>query len=382
MMRAWTNCGSASPSCSNGCGTCRCGFDLPARERELSEARAQSSAPGLWNDPARAQALMRRIHRLERQVGIWRSLERRGADLDAIAGLAGETGGEERAALEADIGAELDGLEAQFAGLEVALTLGGPYDDHSAVLAIHAGAGGTDAQDWVEMLLRMYLRWAEDHEFRTQVVALSPGDEAGLKSVSVRIGGDDAYGLMRSERGVHRLVRISPFDASNARHTSFALVEVMPEAQDGDIEIALRPEDLRVDTYRASGHGGQNVQKNDTAVRITHLPTGIVVTCQNERSQVRNRESAMQVLRSRLLEIELGKREAELARIKGAHVQPGWGNQIRSYVLHPYRMVKDLRTGVETSDTGAVLDGAIDGFVHAWLREQVGADAGDGSAGR
>ncbi len=315
---------------------------------------------------------MKRVARLERQVETWRSLERRSADLADLAELADETDGEDHDALERDIEEELGGLEAQFAELEVALTLGGPYDDHSAVLAIHAGAGGTEAQDWVEMLLRMYLRWAERHEYQTRVMSISSGDEAGIKSVSIRVGGEDAYGLLRSERGVHRLVRISPFDASNSRHTSFALVEVMPEAQDEDIEIEIRPEELRVDTYRASGHGGQNVQKNDTAVRLTHLSTGIVVTCQNERSQLRNREAAMQVLRSRLLEIELEKREAELARLKGDHVQPGWGNQIRSYVLHPYRMAKDLRTNLETSDTNAVLDGEIDAFIHAWLREQVG----------
>ena len=354
----------------------RCGFDLPARERELNEARTQAAAPDLWNDSERAQALMKRVARLERQVETWRTLERRSADLADLVELADDTDGEDHDALERDIEEELGGLEAQFTELEVALTLGGPYDDHSAVLAIHAGAGGTEAQDWVEMLLRLYLRWAERHEYGTQVVSISPGDEAGIKSVSIRIIGEDAYGLLRSERGVHRLVRISPFDASNSRHTSFALVEVMPEAQDEDIEIEIRPDELRVDTYRASGHGGQNVQKNDTAVRLTHLSTGIVVTCQNERSQLRNRESAMQVLKSRLLEIELEKRELELARIKGVHVQPGWGNQIRSYVLHPYRMAKDLRTNLETSDTNAVLDGEIDDFIYAWLREQVGVEEG------
>ena len=320
---------------------------------------------------------MRRVARVERLVETWRTLERRSADLQDLAALAAETAGEERAALAGDIAGELAGLEAQYDELEVALTLGGPYDDHDAVLAIHAGAGGTEAQDWTEMLLRMYLRWAERHRFGTEVVAISSGEEAGIKSVSVRIAGDDVYGLLRSERGVHRLVRISPFDASKARHTSFALVEVMPEAQNDDIEIDVRPDDLRIDTYRASGHGGQNVQKNDTAVRITHLSTGIVVTCQNERSQLRNRESAMQVLRSRLLELELEKREAEMAELKGAHVAAGWGNQIRSYVLHPYHMVKDLRTGHETSDTGAVLDGEFDDFVYAYLRSQVGTGAAE-----
>ena len=318
---------------------------------------------------------MRRVARLERQVESWRGLERRSADLGELAELADETEGEERDALAADIERELSGLEAQFAEIEVALMLGGPYDDHDAVLAIHAGAGGTDAQDWTEILLRMYLRWAERHGFSADVVSISPGEEAGIKSVSVRVDGDDAYGLLRSERGVHRLVRISPYDASNSRHTSFALVEVMPEAEDADIEIEIRPEELRVDTYRASGHGGQNVQKNDTAVRLTHLPTGMVVTCQNERSQLRNRESAMQVLKSRLLVMELEKREAAMAKLKGEHVSAGWGNQIRSYVLHPYRMVKDLRTGHETSNTGAVLDGEFDDFVYAWLRNQVGVAA-------
>ncbi len=323
---------------------------------------------------------MRRVARLEAQVESWRSLERRSSDLADLAELADETEGEERDALAADIRHDLAGLEAQFGEIEVAIMLGGPYDDHDAVIAIHAGAGGTDAQDWTEILLRMYLRWAERHGFSPEVVSISSGEEAGIKSVSIRVDGDDAYGLLRSERGVHRLVRISPFDASRSRHTSFALVEVMPQIQDEDIEIEVRPEDLRVDTYRASGHGGQNVQKNDTAVRLTHLPTGIVVTCQNERSQLRNRESAMLVLKSRLLEIELEKREAEMAELKGEHVQAGWGNQIRSYVLHPYRMVKDLRTGHETSDTGAVLDGEFDDFVYAWLRSQVGVAAAEAAS--
>ena len=323
---------------------------------------------------------MRRVARLEAQVESWRSLEQRSADLADLAELADETEGEERAELAADIGRELGELEAQFGEIEVAIMLGGPYDDHDAVLAIHAREGGTDAQDWTEILLRMYLRWAERHGYSADLVSISSGEEAGIKSVSIRVDGDDAYGLLRSERGVHRLVRISPFDASRSRHTSFALVEVMPQVQDEDIEIEVRPEDLRVDTYRASGHGGQNVQKNDTAVRLTHLPTGIVVTCQNERSQLRNRESAMLVLKSRLLEIELEKREEEMAALKGEHVQAGWGNQIRSYVLHPYRMVKDLRTGHETSDTGAVLDGEFDDFVYAWLRSQVGVAAAEAAS--
>jgi peptide chain release factor 2 len=223
------------------------------------------------------------------------------------------------------------------------------------------------------MLLRMYLRWADRHGMKAEILAISSGDEAGIKSVEVRVSGENAYGLLRSERGVHRLVRISPFDSSHSRHTSFALVEVMPEASEGDINVEINSDDLRIDTYRASGNGGQNVQKNDTAVRITHLPSGIVVTCQNERSQNRNRESAMLVLESKLLELEIERVERERAAIKGEHVEAGWGNQIRSYVLQPYRMVKDLRTDAETSDTNAVLDGDIDQFINAYLRTQVGA---------
>ena len=322
---------------------------------------------------------MKEVARLEALTSTWSDLERRSTDLEALVALAGEAGEEEHAELAADIEGELADLERQYADLEFTLTLSGPYDDHPALLAIHAGAGGTDAQDWTEMLLRQYLRWAQQQGFTSEVLSISNGEEAGLKSVNVRIDGDNAYGLLRSERGVHRLVRISPFDASKARHTSFALVEVMPEAGAGEIAIEINRDDLRIDTYRASGNGGQNVQKNDTAVRITHLPSGIVVTCQNERSQNRNRESAMAVLESRLLEIELEQREAEMAELRGEHVEAGWGNQIRSYVLHPYKLVKDLRTDVETSDPGAVLDGDIDGFIRSYLRQQVGSGAGDGS---
>ena len=318
---------------------------------------------------------MKAVARLESLISTWSTLESGTSDLEELLALADETDDEEREALARDIGRELRQLERQFAALEVQLTLGGPYDGRNAVLSIHAGAGGTEAQDWAEMLLRMYLRWAERLGFKAEIFAISNGDEAGLKSVTVHVTGDSAYGLLRSERGVHRLVRISPYDASNSRHTSFALIEVMPEADNEDITIEISPDDLRIDTYRASGNGGQNVQKNDTAVRITHEPSGIVVTCQNERSQNRNREAAMQVLRSRLLVLELERREAEMAELKGVHVDAGWGNQIRSYVLQPYKMVKDLRTGAETSDTSAVLDGGIDEFVNAYLRSQVGQDA-------
>ena len=353
---------------------CRCDFDLPDAERRLAGLREQSADPDLWNDQQRAQAVMREAARLEKMVTTWADLPREAEDLVELIELAEESEEDERAALQSDIEKELAGLERRFADLEFDLTLSGPYDQRNAVLSIHAGAGGTEAQDWAEMLLRMYLRWGERHGLTTEILSLASGDEAGVKSADVRLAGDNAYGLLRSERGVHRLVRISPFDSSASRHTSFALIEVMPEAEHGDVTVEIKPEDLRIDTYRASGHGGQNVQKNDTAVRITHLPTGIVVTCQNERSQGRNRESAMLVLESRLLELELEKQEAERAQLKGEHVEAGWGNQIRSYVLQPYRMVKDLRTNAETSDTSGVLDGDLDEFITAYLRHQVGQD--------
>jgi peptide chain release factor 2 len=352
---------------------CRCDFDLPAQQSRLAELREAAQAPDLWDNQNRAQRVMKEVSRLENLVNTWSALETGSSDIQEFVAMAeAEDDATERAALTTDLQSELASLEAQFAALELTLTLGGEYDDRNAMLAIHAGAGGTEAQDWAEMLLRMYLRWADSHSFKAEILAISSGEEAGLKSVEIKIAGDNSYGLLRSERGVHRLVRISPYDSSHSRHTSFALVEVMPEASEGDINVEINSDDLRIDTYRASGNGGQNVQKNDTAVRITHLPSGIVVTCQNERSQNRNRESAMLVLESRLLEREIERVEAERAEIKGEHVEAGWGNQIRSYVLQPYRMVKDLRTNTETSDTNAVLDGAIDEFIYNYLRSQVG----------
>ena len=320
---------------------------------------------------------MRGVSRLEAMLTTWENLNTHVADVQALLELAQEANTEDRAGLAEEIGNEIGSLEREYRDLEVVLTLSQPYDARNALISIHAREGGTEAQDWTEMLLRMYLRWAESHKFKADILSLSAGEETGVKSVEVRIEGENAYGLLRSERGSHRLVRISPFDSSHSRHTTFALVEVMPEAEQGDVTVDIDPDDLRIDTYRASGHGGQNVQKNDTAVRILHIPTGIMVTCQNERSQNRNRESAMTVLHSRLLEMEIEKREVERAKIRGEHVDAGWGSQIRSYVLHPYKMVKDLRTNVETSDTGAVLDGGIDEFIMAYLRAQVGVDDGE-----
>lgn len=267
---------------------------------------------------------------------------------------------------EADVDREAADLEKVFHRERTLLLFSGEYDAKNAVLTISAGAGGTEATDWAEMLLRMYLRWAERHRFRTDVVDSSEGEQAGIKSATVTINGRFAFGWLRAERGVHRLVRISPYDAQKRRQTTFALVEIMPEADD-DVEIELNWDDIRVDTFRSSGAGGQHVQKTESAIRLTHLPTGIVVTCQNERSATQNRELATRVLKSRLLELEIEKREDELRKLRGEHVTAGWGNQIRSYVLHPYQMVKDLRTGHETSNTGAVLDGDLDTFMQAEL---------------
>ena len=270
-----------------------------------------------------------------------------------------------------DLERDLASLQSDWTRMESRLLLSEPYDDRPAILSVHAGAGGTESQDWAEMLLRMYLRWAEQHRFKTEILEQTEGEEAGLKSVTVGIDGRWAYGQLKSERGVHRLVRISPFDSQKRRHTSFALVEVMPEVAE-DVEVEIDEKDLRVDTYRASGAGGQHVNKTDSAVRLTHLPTGIVVTCQNERSQAQNRERAMAVLRAKLVERKMQEHEAEMARLRGEHVEAGWGNQIRSYVLQPYTMVKDLRTNHETSNPTAVLDGDLDAFIDAYLRSRIG----------
>jgi len=314
---------------------------------------------------------MQQIAAIRSRIETWRGLERRARDVTELLELAmSET--DESVASSAS--SDLDAIEKTLRELEFQLQLSGEYDARNAILAVHAGAGGTESQDWAEMLLRMYLRWAERRGFATDVLDVMEGEEAGIKSATVEITGAYAYGYLSSERGVHRLVRQSPFDSSHSRHTSFAKVEVLPEVETG-AEIEIDPDDLRIDVFRSSGAGGQNVQKNSTAVRITHIPSGLVVTCQNERSQGRNRDSAMKVLESRLLEIELQKQEEEKARLKGKRIDMGWGNQIRSYVLHPYKMVKDHRTDFETSDTTAVLDGEIDGLIEAFLQSRVGEDA-------
>ncbi|MCP4600935.1 MAG: peptide chain release factor 2, partial [Proteobacteria bacterium] len=266
---------------------------------------------------------------------------------------------------------EVESLEHQLEKLEFQLVLSGEHDQDSALLSIHAGAGGTESQDWTEMLRRMYLRWAEASGYKTSLVDQTAGEGVGLKSVTLEIEGDYVYGYLKAERGVHRLVRISPFDASRRRHTSFALVEVVPDL-DTDIEIEIDSDDLEIDVFKSGGAGGQHVQKNATAVRLKHMPTGIVVSCQNERSQLQNRETAMRILRGRLYDLELKKQEETQAKLKGQHVEAGWGNQIRSYVLHPYKMVKDHRSGHEVGNAEAVLDGRLDDFIKAYLRHMIG----------
>lgn len=311
---------------------------------------------------------MRRLSDLRDQVETWQGIAGRVRDALELADMAVEEADD---SLLADLTTEVEALENQLEKLEFQLALSGPHDKDSALLSIHAGAGGTESQDWAEMLMRMYLRWAEASGYKPTLIDQTEGEGAGLKSVTMEIAGEYAYGYLKAERGVHRLVRISPFDASRRRHTSFALVEVVPDL-DTDIEIEIDPDDLEIDVYKSGGAGGQHVQKNATAIRIRHLPSGIVVTCQNERSQLQNREMAMRILRGRLYDLELQKQEEEQARLKGQHVEAGWGNQIRSYVLHPYKMVKDHRTGYEVGNAEAVLDGRLDDFIEAYLRQTIG----------
>lgn len=308
---------------------------------------------------------------MRQEVGSWQDLAKRASELAALADLAIDEG-EEGLAPELEAGAA--DLQTEVDRREFELLLNGPYDRRNAIVTVFAGAGGVDSQDWAEMLLRMYLRWAERRGFKAEALDLTPGEEAGIKSGSIEIAGPHAYGYLRAEKGVHRLVRLSPFDGAHRRHTSFASVEVMPEVEDS-LEVQIDPEQIRMDVFRATGAGGQNVNKTSCAVRLTHLPTGIVATCQNERSQVQNRETAMKILSARLLELERRRLEQEKAELRGEHVEAEWGNQIRSYVLHPYTMVKDHRTDAETSDTAGVLNGDIDEFINAYLTSRIGTAA-------
>ena len=309
---------------------------------------------------------MRLVSEQKNVVQEWRELEKNLADIAELIPLA-----EEDAILNEEIQSEIEKVAVRLDEMELEMAFSSEYDARNAILAIHAGAGGTESQDWAQMLLRMYLRWAERRGYRAEILDISPGDEAGIKSTIVGVSGSYVCGYLKSEHGVHRLVRLSPFDADHARHTSFALVEVMPEAE-ADVDVKIEPEDLKVDVFRSSGPGGQHMQKTSSAVRLTHLPTGLVTTCQSERSQHQNKEIALKILQARLLELELARRAEERARLKGKRIAAGWGNQIRSYVLHPYKMVKDHRTDYQTSDTDAVLDGELDDFITAYLRSIVG----------
>jgi len=309
---------------------------------------------------------MRRLAEQRKVVALWRGMEQKAAEMAELISL-------EDSSLQAEIEAEVENLASRLDEMELEAAFKSEYDARNAILAIHAGAGGTESQDWAQMLMRMYMRWAERRRYQAEVLDLSPGEEAGIKSVVIGVNGDYANGYLRSEHGVHRLVRLSPFDADHARHTSFALVEVMPEAEPG-VDVRIEPDDLKVEAFRSSGPGGQHMQKTSSAVRLTHLPSGLAVSCQSERSQHQNKEIAMKILRSRLLELELVKQAEERAKLKGKHIAAGWGNQIRSYVLHPYKMVKDHRTDYQTGNTEAVLDGELDGFINAYLRSIVGEE--------
>ncbi len=311
---------------------------------------------------------MREIGGLRKEVQRWRNLEQKVTDIAELISLTGDD-----AQLQSEIQAEVEAVSVDLDEFEFQLSFGSEYDARNAILTIHAGAGGTESQDWAEMMMRMYIRWAERRNYKTEVLDISPGEEAGVKSVIMAVNGDYASGYLKSEHGVHRLVRLSPFDSDHARHTSFALVEVMPEAE-ADVDVKVEPDDLKVETFRSSGPGGQHMQKTSSAVRITHLPTRTVVTCQSERSQYQNKEIAMKILQARLLDLKLAEQAAERAKLKGERVAAGWGNQIRSYVLHPYKMVKDHRTNYQTGDTEAILDGDLDGFITAYLRSIMGKE--------
>lgn len=341
-------------------------FDLPRKRIQLIELEKQSEATDLWQEPDNAQRVMKWISILREEIEDWQKLEQKVNDSLELANLGDDS-------LRTELEREVDEIEDQIGRREFIAMLSGEHDRGNAMLAIHAGAGGTDSQDWAEMLQRMYLRWAEKKGYKTEVLDLTLGEEAGIKSVTIAVDGLYAFGYLLSEKGVHRLVRLSPFDSSHRRHTSFALVEVLPQVEN-DNEVEINTDDLRIDVFRSSGAGGQNVQKNATAIRITHLPTGIVVSCQNERSQVQNRENAMRVLRARLLELKEQEQVEQMAELRGEYTKAEWGSQIRSYVLHPYQLVKDHRTDHEVGNIQAVLDGEIDGFIESYLISKVGVN--------
>lgn len=334
---------------------------MASKELKLSQLEKEIEAPDFWANPSQAQQVMKQYNSIKGELDSWRAFSHRLRDALELAQLEDEN-------LRGELEAETSAIEAELEKRSFTAMLSGKYDHDSAILAIHAGAGGTDSQDWAAMLERMYIRWAEEHGYDTEILDITEGEEAGLKSVTIAVEGEYAFGYLRSEKGVHRLVRLSPFDAAHRRHTSFALVEILPQVSMDEADIEIDPGDIKMDVYRSSGAGGQNVQKNATAVRLTHIPTGIVVTCQNERSQSQNREFAMRILRARLLELRQAEREEERAVLRGEYTKAEWGSQIRSYVLHPYQMVKDHRTEYEKGNTQSVLDGDLDEFMEAYLR--------------
>ncbi len=323
--------------------------------------------PDFWNDQNGAQTIINEANGIKAIVNEYNDLLSTQENLEMMLELLKEEPDED---LHADLETELQDFQAKVGDFELQMLLSEPYDKNNAILELHPGAGGTESQDWGSMLLRMYQRWADKRGFKVETLDYLPGDEAGIKSVTLKISGHNAYGYLKAEKGVHRLVRISPFDSSGRRHTSFVSCDVMPEFND-EIEIEVRTEDLKIDTYRATGAGGQHINTTDSAVRITHIPTNTVVQCQAERSQIKNREAAMKMLKSKLYQLEIEKQQAQLDEIRGEQKEIGWGSQIRSYVFHPYSMVKDHRTSEETGNTGAVMDGDLDAFINAYLRSKL-----------
>jgi peptide chain release factor 2 len=338
-------------------------FDLSSMEDEVALLENRSSDIDLWNDPQNAQQVMKQYADLKSELEELKKFELRIQDTYDLAQMADES-------MWTDIELEVNQIISKIDQLELKALLSAPYDKGNALLTIHAGAGGVDSQDWASMLQRQYLRWAEKHHYTTEILEFTPGEEAGIKSMTISVTGPYAYGYLQSEKGVHRLVRLSPFDSAHRRHTSFAMVEVLPEIEDTDPNIQIPVEDIKIEVYKSSGAGGQNVQKNSTAVRITHLPTGIIASCQNERSQTQNRESALKVLRARLYALSLEAHVQQISDLRGEYTKAEWGSQIRSYVLHPYQMVKDHRTNFEMGNTQAVLDGDLDGLIEAYLKYQ------------
>ncbi|QPQ37637.1 peptide chain release factor 2 [Lysinibacillus sp. JNUCC-52] len=342
-------------------------LDLENKEARIQELDEMMLEPGFWDDQQGAQVVINEGNGLKAIVNEYKELVDTHENLDMTLELLREEPDEE---LQEELGSELAEFQQKMGDFELQLLLSGPYDQNNAILELHPGAGGTESQDWGSMLLRMYTRWAEKRGFKVETVDYLPGDEAGIKSVTLSIKGHNAYGYLQAEKGVHRLVRISPFDSSGRRHTSFVSCDVMPEFDD-NIEVDIRTEDLKIDTYRATGAGGQHINTTDSAVRITHIPTGTVVQCQAERSQIKNREKAMTMLKGKLYQLEIDKQQAQLDEIRGEQKEIGWGSQIRSYVFHPYSMVKDHRTSEETGNVGAVMDGDLDPFINAYLRSKI-----------